>query len=53
VHAHMWLNLAASQGDAAARAGRESIENAMTPEQIAEAQARSTRCFESNYSDCD
>ncbi|MFP4502860.1 MAG: tetratricopeptide repeat protein, partial [Candidatus Hydrogenedentota bacterium] len=38
VRAHMWLNLAASAGDADAREARDAIAGDMTQEQIAEAQ---------------
>ena len=38
VQAHMWYNLAASQGVDTARKNRVSIERRMTPQQIAEAQ---------------
>ncbi len=38
VLAHVWLNLAASQGDKAATSPRELVSAKMTPAQIAEAQ---------------
>ena len=38
VQAHMWYNLAASQGNDTARKNRDSIEQRMTPQQIADAQ---------------
>jgi hypothetical protein len=38
VAAHMWLNLAAAQGNANASESRDIVANRMTPEQIAEAQ---------------
>ena len=38
VLAHVWLNLAASQGDKAATSLRELVAAKMTPAQIAEAQ---------------
>ena len=53
VHAHMWFNLAAAQGHVIAMNEREQVQRQMTPQQIAQAQALATRCFESNYSDCD
>jgi len=40
VEAHKWLNLAATNGLSDAAKGRDTIENVMTPEQIAEAQNR-------------
>ncbi len=39
VEAHKWLNLAASRGEAAARAERDALAAKMTPAQVAEAQA--------------
>ncbi len=36
--AHMWLNLAAAQGEAGALADRDQLARMMTPAQIAEAQ---------------
>ncbi len=38
VLAHVWLKLAASQGDEAATRDRDIVAGMMTPEQIAEAQ---------------
>ena len=38
VYAHMWFNIAAAHGSDAGRENRESIEEKMTPAQIAEAQ---------------
>lgn len=40
VEAHMWLNLAASRGEAAAAKERDALAAKMTPEQVATAQAR-------------
>ena len=42
VESYMWLNLAAAQGDSIAETNRKLIAAKMTPEQIAEAQRRST-----------
>ena len=38
IKAYMWYNLAAAQGELAAREGRDQLEQRMTPPQIAEAQ---------------
>ena len=38
VHAHMWISLAAAQGDADAVNNRDIVAAKMTPDQIAEAQ---------------
>ena len=39
VEAHMWFNLAASRGEAAAVSERDALSEKMTPAQVAEAQA--------------
>ena len=31
----------------------DSVQKALTPQALAQAQAQATRCFESNYQDCD
>jgi TPR repeat protein len=38
VQAHMWFNLVAAKGDAAAVKNRDNVASRMTPAQIAEAQ---------------
>ena len=53
VRANMWFDLAVAQGNDDALTRRDNLEAVLTPEQIAQAQAMATRCFESNYSDCD
>ena len=52
VLAHMWFNIASVNGDAAGSENRGRIEERMTREQIAEAQALARRCMASNYQDC-
>lgn len=52
LQAHVWSNIAASNGSNSAAQTRRDAEHWMTPEQIAEAQARAQRCLESNYADC-
>ncbi len=42
IEAHKWLNLARANGDTTARKGRETVEQKMTREQIAEAQRRAS-----------
>lgn len=51
VKAHMWFNLAATNG--ASSENRRVVADRMTQEQIAKAQAKAQRCFESAYQDCD
>jgi TPR repeat protein len=53
VRADMWSDLAAATGDDYSIVWRHHYERDMTPAQIAEAQARATRCTASKYSDCD
>jgi len=53
VFAHMWLNLAALQGDADVATNRNELAKKMTPAQIAEAKKKAKRCMASGYKDCD
>jgi hypothetical protein len=53
VLAHMWSNIASANGSAIGSTYRGEIEQFMTREQIAEAQALARRCMASNYQDCD
>jgi len=50
---HMWWDLASKQGEAAAWANLDALTKAMTPEQIARAQAMEQKCETSNYKQCD
>lgn len=50
---HMWFNLAGANGEEAAPEGRRLVEELMTREQIADAQARARVCLSSDYQDCD
>lgn len=50
--AHMWFNLARSQGAQGVPLVIPRLEDDMTRAQIAEAQAMATRCFNSGYEDC-
>ncbi|MFN3314381.1 MAG: tetratricopeptide repeat protein [Hyphomonas sp.] len=52
VTAHMWYNIAHSQGSYASEKTIERIESGMTREQIFEAQALATQCYNSDYKDC-
>ena len=51
--AHMWYNIAASQGHEFVRDNIKVIEERMTLEDISVAQQMALRCLESNYKDCD
>ena len=52
VLAHMWFNIAGANGIGGSDL-RGEVEQRMTREQIAEAQARARRCMASDYQDCD
>ena len=45
--------MAKTQGHANAAIGIEELKTEMTPQQIADGQALATKCYESNYNDCD
>ena len=51
--AHMWFNLAGSNGDADGGENRDKAAAKMTPAAIEEAQRRARVCLESQYKDCD
>ena len=48
----MWLNLASYNGSEKAGENRDIIAKEMTPADISKAQGMSSRCLESNYTDC-
>ena len=50
--AHMWWNVAASQGDKAAAYNRDIVAKEMTSSQIEEAQKLVHECIAKNYKDC-
>jgi TPR repeat protein len=50
--AHMWLNIAASQGNEMAMENRDIVAKAMTSSQIAEAQKLARECVVKNYKGC-
>jgi TPR repeat protein len=52
VLAHSWYNISGANGVARGSENRSEIENRMTREQIAEAQALARRCVASDYQDC-
>ena len=51
VRAYVWFSVATAQGDA--REGRDIVAERLTPEQLARGQDMATRCFESDYQDCE
>ena len=52
VTAHMWINISGANGHSRVSDGRGMVEEGMTREQIAEAQALARRCMLSDYQDC-
>jgi len=53
VRAYVWFSVAAAQGDENARNSRDTASERLTPEQRARGQEMATRCFESDYQDCE
>ena len=52
IRAYMWFNLAAKNGDETANGLKENVTNEMSIPHINKAQDMSSRCLESNYTDC-
>ena len=50
--AYMWYNLGSYNGRETARKNKDKIAKDMTPADISKAQDMSSRCLESNYTDC-
>ena len=50
--AYMWYNLASYNGEKIAGENKDIIAKQMTPADISKAQDMSSRCLESNYTDC-
>jgi uncharacterized protein len=53
VKAYMWYEVAAAEGNAEAKKEVATIGKELTPEQLADAQARAQQCKSSNYEKCD
>ena len=53
VRAYVWLSMAKTQGYENAKKAVEIVKNQMTKQQISEAQALATQCYESDYKHCD
>ena len=52
VYAHMWWNIAASQGNKDATENRDIVAERMTPYQIEKAQSLARQCEKKNYKGC-
>ena len=53
VRAYVWWSVAAAQGGENARTNRDIVSDELTPEQLARGQDMATRCFESDFQDCE
>ena len=53
IRAYIWWSMAKTQGLANASKGIDILKPKMTPKQLADGQALSAKCYESNYKDCD
>ena len=53
IRAYVWWSVAKAQGSKTAAENIQSYRLTMTKNQIAEAQTLATKCYESNYKDCD
>ena len=52
VRAHMWWNIAASQGDKDASRNLDRVVKKMTPTQLQSAQKLARECMKKNYKGC-
>ena len=53
VEAYVWLLVAAAQGLENARGNRDIVSEKLTPDQLSLGQEIATKCFESDYQDCE
>ena len=53
IKAYVWISVAAAQGSESAKKNRDTVEAKLTPPDLSKAQAIATKCFESNYKDCE
>ena len=51
--AYVWWSVNAAQGSTPSRTNRDVVADKLTPEQLARGQEIATRCFESDYQDCE
>ena len=52
VYAHMWWNIAASQGKENATKNKDILANKMTPADLSKAQELARECMKKNYKGC-
>jgi TPR repeat protein len=53
IRAYVWFSVSAAQGNENARGNRDGVRDKLTPSQLAQAQELATRCFESDFQDCE
>ncbi len=53
VRAYAWFSVAAAQSGNDASGYRDIMSDSLTPEQLARGQEIATKCFESDYQDCE
>ena len=53
IRAYAWWSMAKAQGHKDAATNLDLLKPRMTKQQIAEAQALASKCYDSNYKDCD
>ena len=53
IKAHAWYSMAKTSGYESAKINLRILKTEMTKDQIAQAQELATKCYESNYKDCD
>ena len=53
VEAYVWFSVAAARGHENARGNRDIVSDLLTPDQRARGQDMATRCFESDFQDCE
>lgn len=53
IKAHVWWSMAKISGHENAKKYLKILKTEMTKDQIAKAQKLATKCYESNYKDCD
>jgi len=53
VRAYVWWSVAAAQGIGDARTNRDIFSERLAPEQLTRGQDMATRCFESDFQDCE
>jgi len=53
IKAHVWWSMAKTKGNEIAKEYIKVLKTKMTNDQIAEGQALASKCYESNYKDCD